>query len=134
MDAAVASARKRRRIQPIPVPDDEVVPAQLPPATVVTESATKEIPAPSPGRRMWASLDDTFDFSYKKLLADRGIKMAGSCKRNKQASQQFGDGLELLDGLKADRGVQGSKPTDHAGAKTLKVALHNANYNPLGRG
>jgi hypothetical protein len=105
MTAAVASAPERRRIQPILVPDDEAVPAQPSLVTVVAEAAPIEIPPVAPGRRIWVSLDDTYEFSYNKLLADRGIRVAGSAKRSKQAPQQLGDGRELMDGLKGDRGV-----------------------------
>lgn len=104
---AAQNPPKRRRIQPVPVEDDEAAAPQLPAATLVAEAPAREVPPPAAGRRIWVSLDDTYDHSWRKILAERGIKVAGNAgKRTKApAATQPEARRDLTAMLAADRGA-----------------------------
>jgi hypothetical protein len=103
---------KRRRIQPVAVQDDEEPAAPFPPQTLVGDRSQviqREVPAPEPGRRISIKLFDGYDFNYKKLLSQRGVKFADSSKQAKhldQAGTVTPAARDLVDALASDRGVQ----------------------------
>ena len=111
MVAASPQKVKKRRIQPIAVEDDEAPAATLPAATLAadpSQAPQREVPPPENGRRIEISLKDGYDFNWKKLLSQRGIKLADRRKRVKQQDAPGalpGGALDLVDALGGDRGM-----------------------------
>lgn len=69
-------AVKRRRIAPIPVDDSSEAANPLPSVAIVTRHVNNlDVAPPEPGRRMWVSLADGYDFNYRKLLQQKGAKV-----------------------------------------------------------
>eukprot|EP00892_Ulva_mutabilis_P008981 jgi/Ulvmu1/6455/UM003_0085.1 len=87
---------KRRRIAPIAVDESAEAANPLPAVAVVTQHVNNsDVPAPEPGRRMWVSLSDGYDFNYRKLLQQKGARLADPFRQHEQGlhgSQKTTDG------------------------------------------
>jgi hypothetical protein len=107
---------KKRRIQPIAVDDDdEAQPsAQLPvPAFAAQPSdSSKMVSPPESGRRVWISLDGAYDFNYKKILLQKGVKPAA---RSKEPAGQV---LPAMPGLAGPAHMRDGQPGER-GTKFL---------------
>ena len=68
---------KKRRIQPIAVDEDaelEIATLPVPAFSAQPTDSTRIVDQPEEGRRVWVSLDDGYDFNYKKILQHKGVK------------------------------------------------------------
>lgn len=78
-------AVKRRRIAPVPVDETAEAANPLPDVAIVTRHVNNsEVPPPEPGRRMWVSLSDGYDFNYRKLLQQKGARPADPSRQREQ--------------------------------------------------
>jgi len=76
---------KRRRIAPIPVDESAEALNPLPAVAIVTQHVNNsDVPAPEPGRRIWVSLSDGYDFNYRKLLQQKGARLVDPFRQHEQ--------------------------------------------------
>lgn len=100
---------KKRRIQPIAVDEDaelEVATLPVPAFSAQPTDSTRIVDPPEEGRRIWVSLDDGYDFSYKKILQHKGVK---PCSRAKDASGSQ-QAMPAMPGMPGSSQMEGGKP------------------------
>lgn len=79
-------AVKRRRIAPIPVDESAEAANPLPAVAIVTQHVNNsDVPSPEPGRRVWVSLSDGYDFNYRKVLQQKGARLADPFRQRQDA-------------------------------------------------
>lgn len=80
-------AVKRRRIAPIPVDESAEAANPLPAVAIVTKHVNNvDVPSPEPGRRIWVSLTDGYDFNYRKLLQQKGARLVDPFRLQEQGA------------------------------------------------
>lgn len=107
---------KKRRIQPIAVDDDaepDVATLPVPAFSAQPTDSTRIVDPPEEGRRIWVSLDEGYDFNYKKLLQSKGVKLTFRAKD--AAGIQVMPGMPSMPGFstpiaEGKQGEQGGDP------------------------
>lgn len=97
---------KKRRIQPIAVDDDAELDANatlpVPAFSAQPTDSTRLVDPPEEGRRIWVSLDEGYDFNYKKILQSKGIKP--TCRAKEAPDAQVMPAMPGMPGPSAHMG------------------------------